>query len=162
MDGQQLSFKFNANFFFHGVQCILQQYLSIKRCILSIGGMGWVLLWIWVWCRHCSDDCLLVQFKESTRGQEDTQSEVMSNFDTFIHQQCLPEQYWGLSGKLGTFCNIHILPGYITLRFIMICLFSPSLLQESYSPFSFNLVQDSTHCGPTCILGNRFRLQHQA
>ena len=78
--------------------------------------MGWVLLWIWVWCRHCSNDCLLVQFKESTRGQEDTQSEVMSNFDTFIHQQCLPEQYWGLSGKLGTFCDIHILPDYITLR----------------------------------------------
>ena len=89
--------------------------------------MGWVLLWIWVWCRHCSNDCLLVQFKESTGGQEHTQSEVMSNFDTFIHQQCLPEQYWGLSGNLGIFCNINILPGYITLRFIMICLISPLL-----------------------------------
>ena len=49
------------------------------------------------WCRHCSNDCLLVQFKESTRGQEDTQSEVMSNFDTFIHQQCLPENNIGAS-----------------------------------------------------------------
>ena len=64
---------------------------------LGIGGMGWVLLWIWIWCRHCSNDCLLVQFKESTGGQEHTQSEVMSNFDTFIHQQCLPENNIGAS-----------------------------------------------------------------
>ena len=90
-------------------------YLSIKRCILLIGGMGWVLLWIWVWCRHCSDDCLLVHFEESTSGQEDTQSEVMSNFDTFIHEECLPEQYMGLSGKLRILCNIDIFPEYITI-----------------------------------------------
>ena len=124
--------------------------------------MGWVLLWIWVWCRHCSNDCLLVQFKESTRGQEDTQGEVMSNFDTFIHEECLPEQYRGLSGKLRISCNIDIFPEYITSQNMMICLFSPLLLQESYSPFTFNLVQDSTHCGPTCTPRNRFRLQHQA